>query len=42
MTISKSFEKVDIGYLYYVIDNRLVESYGEVWHRDEWYFDSKY
>ena len=39
MTVSKSFEKVDNGYLYYIIDNQLVESYGEVWHRDEWYFD---
>lgn len=26
----------------YIIDNQLVESYGEVWHRDEWYFDSKH
>ena len=42
MTIGKSFEKVDVGYLYYIIDNQLVEKYGEVWHRDEWYFDSKH
>lgn len=42
MTIDKLFRKVDVGYLYYIIDNQLVESYGEVWHRDEWYFDSKH
>ena len=42
MTIDKLFRKVDVGYLYCIIDNQLVEKYGEVWHRDEWYFDSKH
>lgn len=36
----ESFEKVGVGYLYRILNNRLVESYGEIKHRDEWYYDS--
>lgn len=38
----ESFEKVGVGYLYRILNNRLVESYGEIKHRDEWYYDSKH
>lgn len=40
--IRNSFEKVGVGYLYRILNNRLVESYGEIKHRDEWYYDSGY
>ena len=42
MTIGKPFEKVGVGYLYRILNNRLVESYGEINHRDEWYYNSEY
>lgn len=38
----ESFEKVGVGYLYRILNNRLVESYGEIKHRDEWHYDSKH
>lgn len=42
IVIRNSFEKVGVGYLYRILNNRLVESYGEIKHRDEWYYDSGY
>lgn len=38
----ESFEKVGVGYLYRILNNRLVESYGEIKHRDEWHYNSEY
>lgn len=38
----ESFKKVGVGYLYRILNNRLVESYGEIKHRDEWHYDSKH
>lgn len=42
IVIRNSFEKVGVGYLYRILNNRLVESYGEIKHSDEWYYDSEY
>ena len=42
IVIRNSFEKVGVGYLYRILNNQLVESYGEIKHRDEWYYDSKH
>ena len=42
MIIRNLFEKVGVGYLYRILNDQLVESYGEVNHRREWYYDSKH
>ena len=42
MIIRNLYEKVGVGYLYRILNDQLVESYGEVNHRREWYYDSKH
>lgn len=34
------FETIDYGYLYHIVNDHLVESYGEIRHRDEFVYNA--